>query len=525
MKVKIFFLVLSLLTFNQVIFSQTEQEILKLIELEKYSLAIFKAQQNAAANPNDPVAQYLLGKALYADGMLDSSDIFFRKGIAASGEFPLNYLAVALIHSQKGRKTEAAAFVDSVMKKDISWDTPMLLEGAQYLSKLGTDYFDDADKLINSINKKEKNTSAYYLTLGDYYAAQNNFSLASQNYQKAIDTNPSEYRALLEKSKIYKLIKNYTEAESILNKLLEINPDYSKAYFELSDLYSTNKQFDKAADAYANYVAKAESSYYNLMRLAGLFFGAKKYEPAISTIKEVLKLNPEDANALRLLAYCYAENGNNNESLDVFGKYFNTVLVEKIFSTDFEKYASILEKSGFDSLAIINYKNALALDTTKVKLYNTISGLYIKSKKWRESIEMLESKKSRFPDNFTVQDHFDLGKNYYFIQDYNNAINSLNQVISIKPDFLAGYLWLARTSASLDPESEQGLAKPYYEKYIELAIVDPQKYKKDLIESYSYLGYYYYLQKDNASSKKYWEEVLVLDPENVQANDVVRQLK
>ncbi|MCK7525612.1 MAG: hypothetical protein MZV64_52415 [Ignavibacteriales bacterium] len=79
--------------------------------------------------------------------------------------------------------------------------------------------------------------------------------------------------------------------------------------------------------------------------------------------------------------------------------------------------------------------------------------------------------------------------------------------------------------ANFDPESENGLAKPFYEKFIELAKRDQEKFKKELIESYSYLGYYYYLQQDNQKSKAVWQEVLLIEPDNKQATEVIKQLK
>ncbi len=76
----------------------------------------------------------------------------------------------------------------------------------------------------------------------------------------------------------------------------------------------------------------------------------------------------------------------------------------------------------------------------------------------------------------------------------------------------------------MDPESEQGLAKPYYEKTIEVILAKPEQDdsdKKVLVEAYSYLSYYYYLQydkskkaEDKANVKSYAEKVLQIDPEN-----------
>ena len=75
----------------------------------------------------------------------------------------------------------------------------------------------------------------------------------------------------------------------------------------------------------------------------------------------------------------------------------------------------------------------------------------------------------------------------------------------------------ARVNSNLDPETKQGLAKPFYEA---LAKSLSEKASRDdvdntrLIEAYRYLGYYYLLQGNKATADSYWKKVLELDPNN-----------
>jgi len=89
------------------------------------------------------------------------------------------------------------------------------------------------------------------------------------------------------------------------------------------------------------------------------------------------------------------------------------------------------------------------------------------------------------------------------------------QVIALDPTSYRGYIWRARTNSSLDPETTQGLAKPYYEQTIAVveAKADP-RYNPVIIECSRYLGYFYYVNKDNAQSKVYWNKILTIDPKN-----------
>jgi len=109
--------------------------------------------------------------------------------------------------------------------------------------------------------------------------------------------------------------------------------------------------------------------------------------------------------------------------------------------------------------------------------------------------------------------------------NYAKADTALTILVQRVPDLAVAYFWRARVNTNFDPESKLGLAKPFYEQFIERASKDSIKFKKELIESYQYLGYYYYLQEDNVKSKSYWQEVLLLDPENKQAIDVIKMLK
>ena len=94
----------------------------------------------------------------------------------------------------------------------------------------------------------------------------------------------------------------------------------------------------------------------------------------------------------------------------------------------------------------------------------------------------------------------------------------------MQPNMTLGYLWEARTKSNLDPESEKGLAQPYYSKLIEMAQATPEKNKDDLVEAYSYLGYYHLLKQELVASKSYWKKVLELNPEDVRAKEALKAI-
>ncbi|MDE6003550.1 MAG: hypothetical protein K2G76_08710, partial [Prevotella sp.] len=83
----------------------------------------------------------------------------------------------------------------------------------------------------------------------------------------------------------------------------------------------------------------------------------------------------------------------------------------------------------------------------------------------------------------------------------------------------------ARVNGQMDPDQSKGLAKPYYEKLVELlgskTNLDATE-KARLKESYHYLISYYFIQKeDKATAKEYAAKMLVIDPENQIAKQVM----
>ena len=75
----------------------------------------------------------------------------------------------------------------------------------------------------------------------------------------------------------------------------------------------------------------------------------------------------------------------------------------------------------------------------------------------------------------------------------------------------------------MDPEVKKGIAAPYYEKYIELVKAEPEKYKKELTESYKQVGAYYMsFKKDKPKADEIWVKVKEFDPSFKEADEYIK---
>lgn len=111
------------------------------------------------------------------------------------------------------------------------------------------------------------------------------------------------------------------------------------------------------------------------------------------------------------------------------------------------------------------------------------------------------------------------------MENYKKADSAFMKVTELSPEYIQGYIYRAQANFKLDEGNKQGLAKPYYEKVIQLGEVDKAKNSKYLIEAYRYMGdYAYTVQKDLPASKSYFNKILELAPDDQQALDVLRAL-
>ncbi len=191
---------------------------------------------------------------------------------------------------------------------------------------------------------------------------------------------------------------------------------------------------------------------------------------------------------------------------------------KKILSSDYEYYGKLLVKTGNDSLSIDKLRLAIGKDTSKTELWGELGTILLKMKKYPEAIESF-NRKIKAGKGVDVNDYYQLGRSYYYSNQFGKADTAFLQITLMRADIPIGFFWRGRANAKMDPKSEKFPGKPYYEEYIsKIKPEEVEKNKKDLIEAVSYLaGYYYFIEKDYAKCKCQWEKVKTLDPANENA--------
>jgi hypothetical protein len=102
----------------------------------------------------------------------------------------------------------------------------------------------------------------------------------------------------------------------------------------------------------------------------------------------------------------------------------------------------------------------------------------------------------------------------------------LGKLIVAAPKSPSGYIWRARVKEQIDlgkTTPKLWLAKPFFEKFIELSKGDITKYKAELLEAYSFMGYHFVSVKDCTNGLVYWNKVKEIDATNKYALDNIKK--
>jgi tetratricopeptide (TPR) repeat protein len=239
----------------------------------------------------------------------------------------------------------------------------------------------------------------------------------------------------------------------------------------------------------------------------------------------VASKDPENLSAIKLLAYVNYELGNFPVGLTYMESFFAKADTTIIQSRDYEYLSKYYMKNNADSMAIVSLMKALEFEDADGPLFTECGTLLLKKNRFQEAFGVYRAKASKH--NMSSADNYSYGRAALMIRDFVSADSLFARVCEVQPNWAPGFLMKAKASSNLDPDSKEGRAFPYYEKYIQLAeadVANPDKYKAGLLESYRYMGYYYFLNKDSKSSRTYWEKVLTMDPNDKQAKDVLKGL-
>ena len=508
-------------------------------------------QKGVDASPNDPLNYIGLAKVAYYQG--DNKTATDMRAKAKSFLLPYKNIK-KIVPPAKDYAFALAKIAESYIKEgqvDTSVALPLVREAIK----------------IDNKNKE------VFLIAGDIYILVNDGSKAISFYKLAQFADPQSPTANMKIGNIYVKGRALQAAIPYYDEAIQLNANYAPAYRELGQLYLLAQRFDQSKENFKKYLDLTAGNIPAKIRYVNALFYAKDYDGVITNVEDIFKVDKSRTYMNRIAGYsCYEKTPPDyNKALAYMETLFKTVAPDRILWKDYHYMARILLKKNQNypkmaddfaalGLQLDKEKNKLSIAVTaadKAKQKAVVEDLTTKVTAAKAELDKSNAEIDRAFDEYnkvlnlkpgdrallseiatnynnfrryegvaktltkmldTTKDNTEemlrIGRAYYNSEKYTTADSVFAAIIAKSPDYVPAYLWTANTYSKMDPDLKMGLAKPKFEKLIEVAKGDSLKYAPALMDAFGYLSYYYMRNNNFSKSKDYYNMMINLDPNN-----------
>jgi tetratricopeptide (TPR) repeat protein len=517
-------------------FSQDLTTARKLANSDQFEEAEKAYQELLAKDPANGDVYFFYGDALLKEYLSDTfsnsleeyakkANQLFENGIQKAPANVLNQIGLGAVILLRSSDTTKAipyfAKAEAVIPTKKKMYTP---EAAVVLTKLAAaqlygkvNRFKKALAYLNQAKVINPNDPNIYLTMGDVYIKQNDASNALFNYNQALNKDPKSPLPKIKIGNIYMRVPNLNAARPYFEEAREIDSTFAPVYRSLGELYTLAGRHDLAKQNFYKFLQLSGNNTPAKVRYGNSLYRSKDYDGALTIIKEVLQVDHSRNYLNRLAAYCsFDKKPQDLEGGKTFiEEFFKNANAESIIPRDYAYYGRILFKlakndSIMQNKAFDQLQKAYALDPSDVSLLTDLGTDYYYTRRYADAIRIFKIKAARGLKN----DPMIIGKAYYSMNNLPKSDSTFSKIIADQPDNVQAYLYLARTYSNMDPKNETGLAKPKFQKLIDVTSSDSVKYKQELYEAFSYMGYYNLQNKNYDVARLWYNRLLNLDPKN-----------
>ena len=519
--------------------AQNFKEVEDLIAGERYDDAVNMLQAMKNKEPRNPYVYFGLGEATlnsfisdpFSDtksNVVKKATDFFREGVKTDSLNPLNYVGLGIVELYDTDDTitadryfmKAEKLIPEKRKriKDLHITTVLKLSTAELYAQNPRIY--KSKMYVERLKKMAPKMPEVYIANGDILLYKtSNAGEAVSSYEKALSLRNDPLTNVLI-GEIFVSARMYNDAQKYFEQAIKVDSMFAPAYKGFGDLYYAENQNSKAKNYYSRFLQMTGNNIPAKIIYTKALFKGKDYPGALKEAEEVIQKDTSKRYIYRIAAYsAYRMDPPDLEKASHYMELlFNKAKKEELINQDFLNYGRILLDQHKDSVDINKgvsmLEEAYRADTTDQSLIAEIFKDAYQYKVYPVALKYL-TLLIKYGAN-TQNNYIFLGKVYYQMKEYTQADSIFQIAIQKDSTNIEAYRWRGYALSWLDPEMKTGIAKPVFEKMIELGSSDTAKYKKELVDANSYLGSYYLLETnpDLKKSQRYFEKILELGTEN-----------
>ncbi|MGD0582203.1 MAG: tetratricopeptide repeat protein [Bacteroidales bacterium] len=508
--------------------------------------------KGVSANPNEPLNYIGLAKVAFFNGDNKTADEMRAK----ARSFLLPYKSIKKINPPaKDYAYALAKIAESYISARFKVDTAKALP------------------LMREAIKIDSKNPDIYLIAGDIYNLKNDGSNSIKNYNLAQEYDPTSPTANMKIGSIYVKAKNLNAAIPYFEQAISLNANYAPAYRELGALYSMARRYDDAKKYYEKYLDLTQGNVPAKISYVRSLYFAGEYDQVIKNIDEIFAVDKSKSYLNRLAAYSEYEkkDPDYNKALGYMETLFKNLSPELIIKRDYLYLGRILLKKNQNYQNLLKDKDRMAVQLPKEKARVDNATTAAEKAKFKVYLDSLNGKITRNnkqiaasdidverafgeynkalsfdPEDMATltemanayynfhrydqaaktwlklislgknepKDYMQLGRWYLNAENYKEADSVFSEVIKKNPKMVEAYVFDARTFSKMEGDPKVGMAKPKFEKLLEVAETDSVKNEEAIMEAYQYLAYHYMVNDNYQKSKEYFTNMTQMDPKN-----------
>ncbi len=491
---------------------------------ERYQSAKDVFDKVLSSKPTDEAAIYYLGQAYIGLEKVQEAKNLYLQKMAQMPNSPLILAGVGHIELLEGKTADARQHFETAISlskgKDVDVLNAVGFANSNYESKKGDAAY-AVDVLTRATETKRFKDPAVMVNLGDAYRKLGDGGKAVSAYEKALDYDPNYARASFRIGRVYQTQGRGQEPLYLAkyNEAIGKDAKYAPVYSTLFNYYYET-DVPKSATYLDKLLANTDPGPQSCHVRASIKYAQGLFQEAITQADQCIAEGGTDvyAKLYQLKAFSYKRLNDTANASKNFNQYFATQNPEKIEGGDYAAYAGLLVNYPNNEAKVAEYTNrAVMMDTlqaNKVSYIQQVAKAYDEKQNYEQAAKWY-SRLLNVKKNFSNVDIFNAGYNYYAA----NKMDSSNKYFTLYtekyPDDIMGYYMLGNASAIIDSTGELGMAVPYYQKTIDIALADTSKpqAKNRLINAYKFfIGYYANTIHDNAKALEYVDRGLAIMP-------------
>lgn len=400
---------------------------LSLTRLFEYEEAVTTLKALVKLNPDSILGYYYLGRTYSQMKLYRDALSYFTKVLELRPEFDQAVIDMAATYEAMGDYSHAIDTYRTLVNQDehrtavLQRLIQLLLQqrrfaealdylriaaqsglGGQETSRkiglvhLELEQYDDAIAVFGDMLKNDPTAYNIRLYLGVAYEEKGDLNNAHSEFSKIPSSSPQYLDAVSHIALILKEQGKPDAAIALLKDSIQTNSDNLELYLNLSSLYDALDRPQAALDILLENEHLFQKEPRLHFRIGVLLDKLGKRAESISRMKQVLELDPKDAQALNYLGYSYAEMGIN---LDEALKYI---------------------------------KQAIAIRPRDAFILDSLGWTYFKLKRYDDAIYALEEAIALVGDDSTIVEH--LGDVYAARRTIKKALKQYQRALELAPE-------------------------------------------------------------------------------------------